>query len=119
MSKAYREWLDRIKDIAAKRLMPSLKNKQMIVDEGLFRQHVAYDVPYHLAGVQNFSGLIPVSQRLSKPIYELTENDGNWSGARWFHKKNEKEYGIQMNIREADEVYTNLSKAILGMIGAE
>jgi chromosome partitioning protein len=116
MSKAYAEWLDKIKGIVSERLVPVLKSKGMIVDEQTFRDAVSYDDPYHLAGVQNFSGLIPVSQKWSKPIFELTAADGRWTGARWMRTQNGKEYGIKVNIGEADMVYTRLAEAILAMI---
>jgi len=116
MAKAYLQWLDKIKTISNEKLVPELEKVDMIVDEKIFKNAVTYDDPYHLAGVQNFSGLIPVSQKLSKPIYELTAEDGDWSGARWVHTKNGKEQGIKVNIEEANMVYTNLAKSILKMI---
>lgn len=115
MSKAYVEWLEKIKIIVSDRLVPVLQKNNMIVDESLFRNAVGYDKPYHLAGVQNFSGLIPVSQKLSKPIFELTSSDGQWTGARWLRTQNGKEYGIKVNIEEANMVYTRLAEAIIGM----
>jgi chromosome partitioning protein len=116
MAKAYREWIEKIKNAAAQKLVPALKKANMIIDEEVFRRNVRYDVPYHLAGIQKFSGLIPVSQKTSKPIYELVSQDGNWTGARWSHMKNGKEQGIKINIRDANQIYTDLSEAILKMI---
>lgn len=116
MSKAYVEWLEKIKTIVSDRLVPVLRSKDMIVDEDVFKEAVGYDHPYHLAGVQNFSGLIPVSQKLSKPIFELTSTDGQWTGARWLRTQNQKEYGIKVNIEEANMVYTRLAEAILAMV---
>ncbi|KAI95590.1 hypothetical protein T281_04785 [Rhodomicrobium udaipurense JA643] len=116
MSKAYVAWLEKIKDIVGSKLVPTLGSIDMLIDEQTFRDAVSYDEPYHLAGVQNFSGLIPVSQKLSKPIFELTAKDGEWSGARWKRTQNGKEYGIKVNIEEADKVYTRLAEAILKMV---
>lgn len=116
MSKAYVEWLEKIKSIVSQKLVPTLNSIDMIVSEKTFKDNVVYDEPYHLAGVQNFSGLIPVSQKLSKPIFELTDIDGGWSGARWKRTQNGKEYGIKVNIEEANMVYTRLAEAILKMI---
>lgn len=116
MSKAYSEWLEKIKNIVAEKLVPTLEKNEMIIDEQSFRDAVGYDKPYHLAGVQNFSGLIPVSQKLSKPIFELTASDGQWTGARWKRMQNGKEYGIKVNIEEANMVYTKLADAVLYMI---
>lgn len=116
MSKAYVEWLKRIKLLVADKLVPVLKERDMIVTEQDFRDAVGYDEPYHLAGVQNFSGLIPVSQKLSKPIFELTSADGEWTGARWVRKDAKgKEHGIKVNIEEANMVYTRLAEAIVAM----
>jgi hypothetical protein len=100
----------------ADKLVPTLEKNKMIIDEQTFRDAVDYDKPYHLAGVQNFSGLIPVSQKLSKPIFELTASDGQWTGARWKRMQNDKEYGIKVNIEEAKMVYTKLAEAVLKMI---
>ncbi len=116
MSKAYVEWLDKIKGIVSEKLVPTLRDINMLIAEDTFKKSVSYDDPYHLAGIQNFSGLIPVSQKLSKPIFELTDSDGGWSGARWKRTQNGKEYGIKVNIEEADMVYTRLAEAILKMI---
>jgi chromosome partitioning protein len=116
MSKVYKEWLDKIKSIVSEKLVPTLKSINMLISEDKFKDSVTYDAPYHIAGIQNFSGLIPVSQKLSKPIFELTEADGGWSGARWKRMQNGKEYGIKVNIEEANMVYTKLAEATLKMI---
>lgn len=117
MSKAYNEWLEKIHGVANSKLVPALKECNMIIDEDVFEKYVNYDKPYHLAGVQNFSDLIPVSQRLSIPIYELTQKDGNWGGTRWkWEDKNGKEHGIMVNIHDADTIYENLAESVLGII---
>ncbi len=116
MSKAYKEWLEKIKDVATRKLVPSLAKAGMVIDKDIFQQAVSYDIPYHLAGIQNFNSLIPVSQRLSKPIYELKQEDGRWAGALWARMQNKKEYGVKINIQEADAVYTKLADSILKMI---
>ncbi len=117
MSKAYQIWLDKIKEVANRKLVPSLKENQMIVSEDVFRTVVTYDDPYHLAGIQDFNTLIPTSQKLSKPIYDLTQEDGNWSGATWERSdRNGKKHGVKPNIKQANSVYTNLSEAVLRMI---
>ena len=117
MAKDYKEWLDKIKNIANQKLVPSLKQNNMIIDEDIFKKAVSYDDPYHLAGIQNFSGLIPVSQRLSKPIYDLVAEDGNWQGARWmWHDKKGKEHGIKVNIQDANVTYNNFAESVLKMI---
>jgi len=116
MSKAYSDWLERIKEVSNRRLVPALESSNMMIKKEHFSKSVTHDSPYHLGGVQNFSGLIPVSQKLSKPIFELTKEDGNWSGARWMWEKDGKENGIKVNIEEANRVYLGLAKSVLNMI---
>jgi chromosome partitioning protein len=118
MSKAYQNWLDKIKEVTNSKLIPLLKKHEMVIDESIFTQAVKYDSPYHLAGIQNFNTLIPTSQKLAKPIFELTQQDGNWSGAIWESKQNNKEYGVKFNIEQADQVYKNLAESLFKMMGA-
>ncbi|EJH4501929.1 TPA: AAA family ATPase [Cronobacter sakazakii] len=119
MSRAYSDWLDRIKEVSNRRLVPALEASSMMIKKEHFIESVTHDSPYHLGGVQNFSGLIPVSQKLSKPIFELSKEDGNWSGARWMWEKNGKENGIKVNIEEADRVYMGLAHSVLNMIALD
>jgi len=121
MSRAYSAWLDKIKDITNTKLVPSLQQKQMVVEKELFMKAVNYDAPYHLAGIQNFNTLIPTSQKLSKPIYELTQEDGRnagtaWAGATWEREEKGKKYGVKYNIEQANTVYTALCKSLLEMV---
>ena len=52
MSKAYLEWLDKIKNIVSNKLVPTLDEIDMIVSKQVFKSAVNYDEPYHLAGVR-------------------------------------------------------------------
>jgi chromosome partitioning protein len=118
MAKEYKKWIDKIKICANDKLFPLLQNEKMLIDSEIFQKFVRYDTPYHIAGIQNFNTLIPVSQRLTKPMYKLTEKDGSWQGARWSAtSKNGKKYGVEENIKEADKVYSDLANSVLGMIG--
>jgi chromosome partitioning protein len=117
MSKSYADWLEKIKDLSNKTLIPSLKNKEMVIDESVFKKHVDYDSPYHLAGIQNFNAMIPTSQKLSKPMFELTQTDGGWSGAPWHRvDKNGKEHGTKVNITEAKVIFERLATSIVGIL---
>lgn len=114
ISKAYQVWLDKIKNVTNEKLVPALNQDDMVVEEKLFQAHVHYDSPYHLAGIQNFNKLIPASQFLAKPIYELTQEDGKkvldipWAGAAWQNTKN--------SIKQADEIYSQMATSILAML---
>jgi chromosome partitioning protein len=117
MSLAYREWLKRIKSITSEGLVPSLQKKNMIISENTFTNNVSYDHPYHLAGIQDFNQLIPVSQDLSKPMYELTAKDGGWGGAVWAHQdKNGEEQGLKISVQNADKMFADLAESVFGII---
>lgn len=117
MSRAYKGWLDKIKDVATQKLIPPLMERNMVISEEIFKRHVSYDAPYHLAGIQDFNQLIPVSQKLSKPIYELTSSDGNWAGAVWEYtdKKGQKQ-GLRISVQLAGQMYTDMAQSIFSMV---
>lgn len=80
IAKSFREWIDKIqlasKDILAKKLKPH----NMVIDEDLFKRHVNDEKPYNLKSIGDFNSLIALSQKYSKPVFELTENELNFSG---------------------------------------
>jgi cellulose biosynthesis protein BcsQ len=117
MSKSYADWLEKIKDLSNKTLIPSLTKADMVIDESIFKRYVDYDSPYHLAGIQNFNAMIPTSQKLSKPMFELTQSDGGWGGAPWYRKDaNGKEHGTKVNIEEAKAIFERLATSIIGIL---
>lgn len=118
MSKAYSNWLEKIQDLSNKTLVPSLRKEDMVIPEISFKKYVDYDTPYHLAGIQNFNSMIPTSQKKSKPMFELTQSDGEWTGATWHRvdTKNGKEYGVSINIEEAKTIFSNLATSVINII---
>jgi len=122
MSKAFQEWADKIKDITINKLVPKLEEKgiDMVISKKEFTDAVTYDKPYNLANIQNFNSLIPTSQKLSKPMFELIQEDGkNWSGAVWEKKQNGKDVGIRYNIEKSKTIYKNLAESICKLIGED
>ena len=117
MTKEFREWSEKIKKITNDKLVPSLKEQNMIVDEELFKECVTYDSPYNLANIQDFNSLIPVSQRLSKPMFELKKEDCNWQGFVWERKYGKGVTGVKENIDNAKAVYDAFARSVAKMIG--
>lgn len=115
MAVSFQKWADKIREITNNKLVPELKSKDMIISESVFRENVPYDTPYNLANIQDFNSLIAISQKLSKPIYELTKAEVG-SGATWLRTNKEKEVGLKVSIEEADAVYTKMANAIIKMI---
>lgn len=115
MAVSFQKWANKIREITNSKLVPALRQKGMIVSEELFKDKVPYDIPYNLANIQDFNSLIAISQRLSKPIYELTKEEVG-TGATWARLNKGKEVGLKVSIEEANSVYTKMAQAIIDMI---
>lgn len=120
MSKAYKQWSDRINEITNRKLVPVLREKNMIIPESLFVDVVKGHSPYNLATIRNFNSLLPVSQKLSKPMFDLTKEDGAWDGATWERTKTGRQQGektgVKYAIQDAREVYNKLAADVLKLI---
>ena len=117
MTKAFEQWATKIKKTTKEVLVPPLTAVDMVISEEAFKRCVRADSPYNLAKIQDFNSLIPTSQRLSKPIFSLQQEDGNgkWQGATWERKQNRKNVGIKYNIEEAKKVYKDLAIAVCNL----
>ena len=119
MTGAFAEWSEKIKVIVNTKLAASLKKNDtnMIIEETLFKTHVSYDKPYNLANIQNFNTLVPISQKLSKPMFELKQEDNKWEGAIWSKLQNGKNVGVKHKIEESRIVYEKLAISVSKLIG--
>jgi hypothetical protein len=88
-----------------------------VVSEDLFKQYVTYDSPYNLANIQDFNSLIPASWRLSKPMFELKKQDGNWQGFTWERKYGGSMVGAKYDIEKARIMYDAFAKSVAQIIG--
>ncbi len=73
-AKSFQRWIDFIKEIVKKELVPSLEPIGMTVGEDEFRSVVSGDEPYNLANVADFNSLIAQSQKYNVPIFSLTDD---------------------------------------------
>ena len=64
------------RDVLAK----SLSLKDMVIKEESFTKHIKDESPYNLISIGDFNSLIALSQEYSKPIFELTEDELNFTG---------------------------------------
>ncbi|MDR2192439.1 MAG: AAA family ATPase [Endomicrobium sp.] len=78
--KGFREWIDKIRVAANTELVPSLREKGLVVSEEKFKSAVKDLQPYDLAFISDFNSLIAFSQKCNKPVFELTQDDINRSG---------------------------------------
>lgn len=116
MTAEFKKWAEKIKKITNERLVPMLQPYQMVVSRETFANNVAYDSPYNLANIQDLNNLMALHQKLSKPVFEITEEEYG-SGAPWYHVQNGKPAGAKITIAEVDKVYDNMAKSVLGMLG--
>ncbi len=116
MSKSFEQWANKIKDIVKNRLAPQLEKESMIVSEEKFKKYVDYDVPFNLAGIQNFNSLIPISQKTSKPIFSLTQKDVGFQGASWEKEVKGKMFGAKHDIENAKSIYLKFATSVCGLI---
>jgi cellulose biosynthesis protein BcsQ len=123
MTLAFEKWSSKIKEITISTLIPKLKDSNMSISEELFRKHVTYAQPFNLANIQNFNSLIPISQSLSKPMFELTQADYKpwvskpaiWESERTSKDGTKKMVGAKYSILECDKIYNSFAQAIIDL----
>lgn len=116
MSAAFREWANKIQEVTNSELVPILRGSGMVIDEALFKKAVVNHEPYTLANIPDFNVLLPTSQNKSKPMYELTKEDGGWQGTVWSHQQNGRTVGVSENVKEAGRIYENFAQSVISII---
>lgn len=73
-AKSFEDWIIKIRQEVANKLVPVLRNLNCIVDENKIMEVLSEDrlEPYDLAHIADFNSLIAISQQYQVPIYELT-----------------------------------------------
>ena len=115
MAASYQKWADKIKKITNDKLVNSLAKHNMVIPREVFEKNVNYDSPYNLANIQDLNTLMANSQKLSKPVFEITEKEYG-SGATWEHMQNGKMVGAKYTVEELNTIYTEMGNAIISMI---
>ncbi len=124
MTSAFHKWSEKIKDVTLNTLIPALQTEGMSITKEAFSSCINYDVPFNLANIQNFNSLIPISQTLSKPMFELKQEDHKpWKGnsAIWEHSQKLKDgtsrmVGAKYSIQDCDDVYTNFANSVANLV---
>jgi len=76
-AKSFREWIDLIRESIDSKLVPSLEKIGCVIPRADLEQALKGTnlTPYDLEQVPDFNSLIAISQKLSKPIFALTDED--------------------------------------------
>ena len=80
IAKSFKEWIDKIQKASKDVLADNLKKKNMVIIEESFTKYVADESPYNLISIGDFNSLIALSQEYSKPVFELTDDELNFTG---------------------------------------
>ena len=80
IAKSFKEWIDKIQKASKDVLAKSLSKNNMVIDEALFVKHITDEKPYNLISIGDFNSLVALSQKFSKPIFELTDDELDFKG---------------------------------------
>lgn len=72
-ARSFQTWIDTINQNVIKRLVPALRESNMIIDDERFRDVVIPEEPYNLANIADFNSLIAQSQKHNTPVFSLTD----------------------------------------------
>lgn len=108
-AQSFQGWIDKIREAIKNDFVPTLEKMNCIVDENKFKEAVKDEglQPYDLAYIPDFNSLIAMSQELSKPIFELTQEELNNKNIVGASEKNMKE-----KIEEFRKIFDDLAKRI-------
>lgn len=88
-AKSFDSWINMTRDEVNKELIPKLKSIGCSVGEDEFKEAVSNDMtPFDLAHIPDFNSLIAISQKLSKPVYSLTDVEIKDNGGVFGHALN-------------------------------
>lgn len=78
-AKSFSKWMDAIRDTVDKELVPALQEFKCIIPKDTVQKVLDSEnsdtKAYDLAHISDFNSLIAISQKLSKPVFELTNDD--------------------------------------------
>ena len=108
IAKSFQEWIDKIQRASSEVLAKSLHEHGMVVEEKIFKRHVQDESPYNLVSIGDFNSLIALSQKHSKPIFELEGDELDFDG-----KVLEN---MQKNQDQFAQVFSGLADKIINLI---
>ena len=111
IAKSYQLWIDKIQRASSEVLTKSLSEHDMVISEETLNKFVQDESPYNLISIGDFNSLIALSQEHSKPIFELTDDELNFSGKVLEEmKKNQIQF---------KQIFFDLADKIINLIDAD
>ena len=105
-SKAFSEWIDDINSLVKNKLVPVLKECNMIIPYNSCN----YEKDYNLINISDFNSLIAQSQSNNTPVFLLTQEQVQKSGSVWDNMK--------QNIEEFNQIFDRLANRVINATGA-
>ncbi|MBD2625692.1 ParA family protein [Trichormus variabilis] len=103
---AFQKWVEAIDDAVSTRLVPSLRNKNIMFSDQIYRNQ---DIGSNLclARIADFGALITRSQEHQTPIFELTREQLGWGGSVFsLSQKDQTKF---------EKVFSNLADKVIGL----
>jgi hypothetical protein len=107
---ALETWMQRIEQDIAKKMIPVLRQNNMMFPEQLYRENGIYK-NYTLTKIPNFNSLIALSQEHQAPVYALTPEQ--LRSAKWQGNILEKAQEKQKQLFES--TFSDLADKIIGL----
>ena len=82
-AKAFSEWIDDINNLVIEKLIPVLKENDMVLEGN----EECFETPYNLINIADFNSLIAQSQLNNTPVFLLTQDQVQKTGMVWQNMK--------------------------------
>jgi cellulose biosynthesis protein BcsQ len=111
-TKPFQKWIDAINEAVANRLVPSLRENNMMLPNYLYAQQGIDSNDFCLAMIADFGALITKSQEHKTPIFALTSDQLGWGGNLFSITSKSKEKFNDVFLRLAEKVINLTSDAV-------
>lgn len=110
---SFQAWIDKIRAEIVNNLVPSLAKINCTIDESIFTQTISGTnlQPFDLAHVPDFNSLIAISQQLSKPVFDLTDQEIKTTGKVFGHA----EETMRTSRDNFNEIFTSLAQRVISL----
>ena len=106
-TKSFQKWIDEINEAVSKRLVPSLRDNNMMLPDYLYTTQGIDSNNFCLAKMADFGALITKSQEYKTPIFALTADQLGWSGNL---------FSITLKAKEKfNEVFLKLAEKVINL----
>jgi len=107
---SFQQWIDRIKEVTIKELVPVLMTNGMSISVAEFNAAQPSDTPFNLINIADFNSLIAQSQKHNTPVFALSDKQIEQAGVILETMKESRD-----NFKKAFDALANTVEIIAGM----